>query len=61
MAKLKATPEVAEDAPTFVEAPKTRDANEPLAPKPLQGDVDFAAMRKRIAAKFPKTLAKLAE
>jgi len=39
-------------------------ANDPggsLQARPIEGDVDFTAMRKRIAAMFPKTLAKLAE
>jgi hypothetical protein len=56
MTNSKTRSEVREEAPTFVGAPKA-----PREASPIQGDVDVSEMAKRVLARFPKIIAKLAE
>lgn len=37
-----------------------RASGEAMTARPVNGPVDFAAMRREVMAKFPKTLARLA-
>ncbi len=46
--------------PQFEEAATGADAK-PLEAKAVQGPIDFATMTEEIIARFPKTLARLAE
>jgi len=47
--------------PPAVETPTLDPKEAPREPRPMRGPVDYDAMRRRIMARFTKTIAYLAE